>query len=573
MVAAAVGLAMDQEPQQQHPSSDESLKVLRKHRFATPISHILPDDFVLDGQSASSPVTIEDALSHRTGFCGADNLYGRWMGAQPKGITKALRFLGGPNEALRTRWQYNNLMYSVVGDVLEMVTGMQWGAALRKLLWLPLGLSSTFWSNSEIPNDKKEALARGYFWVPSISGDNTKGEYIPERYLDFAGIAPAGSVISNVTDFTIWIGALLKAAKGHEVESETQRTPDSGEEQTNIITPRLFADMTTPRIVDPLPPTLNKNSHLTPRTYSLGWFNMSSTMGFQHPIIAHGGGLNGFGTMLYLLPNDDFGVVTLGNTTLSSHLVGEAVVSEFMARKLDLQESAKVQFIQSLSNFDAIDQLTALAEQASELTQSEVVDGDKESRDARLTESFINGLVGTYNHPAYGPFHVSWPQGLKRARIIYGLQVLRKDRKELETHRDQTQTLVVEPVGHHTWGNQFVLHARTSDKTDCSKNTEEGVIFFDLEVLALHGEEVPSEETLRSSSSEPQEATSMKSVWESQRLCRRGAALKRASKAEEPATTSTALQLGLRLSNAYLGKDGTNDDGWEAEMAWFTLGQ
>lgn len=550
MVGAALGLAMVQEPDLQQQGSSGPLKILQKQRFATPISAILPDDFVLDDQYATSQVTIEDALSHRTGFSGADNLYGRWMGASPKAITKSLRYLGGPSKAFRTKWQYNNLMYSVLGDVLETVTGLQWGAALRKLLWQPLGMSSTFWNHDEVPDDKKESLARGYFWA----GDNEKGDFVPERYFDFAGIAPAGSVISNVTDYAKWIGALLKAAKGPQTESETN-------EQATVITPGLFADLTTPKIVEPILPPMNRNSHLTPRTYSLGWFNLSSTMGIHHPIVAHAGGLNGFGTMLYLLPNDDFGVVTFGNTAMSSHIVGEAVVIEFMARKLELEGSLKAQFVESLSTFDALDKLTAQAEQANEPNKSETVADDRDLRDARLTESLLGDVIGTYNHPAYGPFRVSRPQGLSRGKIVYGTQLLSKDRKELEAHRQHTQTLDIVPLGHRTWGNQFVLHARTPEKNGDSNASKDDVIFFDLEVLGLHGEEVSTEEPSESSISHLQDTSRANSVWETQRLCRKGAALR---------VASSGWKLGLRLAKEYLAADGPAEDVWEAEMTWFT---
>ncbi|KIX95808.1 uncharacterized protein Z520_08516 [Fonsecaea multimorphosa CBS 102226] len=570
MVAAALGRVMSDEPEQ-HQEQNEPVRTLRKHRWATPISQILPDDFVLEDERATSEITIEDALSHRTGFSGADNLYGRWMGTEPKGITKALRFLGGPNKSFRTTWQYNNLMYSVLGDVLETTTGLSWGAALRKLLWQPLKMLSTYWTVDEIPDDKRESIARGYFWVPSSSVDDGKGDFIPERYLDFAGIAPAGSVVSNVIDYAKWIKALLRAANHHEETSETQNVSFS-EEAPTVITPTLFAELTTPRMLQTLLAPMNKNSHLTPRSYSLGWSNMSSTMGLKHPIVAHAGGLTGFGTQLYLLPNDDFGCVTLGNTTISSHKVGEAVSIEFMARKLGLSGSSKAEFSKSLSIFDALDELTALAGKAAEVKPSEAAPDADISRGGQLTESLCDELVGTYHHPAYGSYRVSRDQGPKRDRVLCGFQVSEKDKRYLEALWNERQTLYVLPVGHHTWGNQFVLHVRGPEKNGESKastaSDEKSVVFLDLECLTLHGQD-PDDTKGVSSSLQWQVPHATRTVWETQNFCRRGAAFTAVSKAEG-STSSSAWKLGLRLANEYMAAEGSTDEGWESEMAWFT---
>lgn len=577
MVAAALGRVMSDEPEQQE-KHNQPLQILRKQRWATPISQILPDDFVLEDQHACSKITIEDALSHRTGFPGADNLYGRWMGSQPKGITKAFRYLGGPNKSFRTTFQYNNLMYSVMGDVLEATTGLSWGDALRKLLWNPLKMVSTFWTADEIPEVQKDDIAYGYFWLPSSSEKEGKGDFVPERYLDFAGIAPAGSVVSNVTDFAKWIKALLKAANPGEEIKETQHASSSENEQPTVITPNLFAELTSPRILQMLPPPMNKNSFLTPRLYSLGWFNMSSTMGLKHPLLAHAGGLTGFGTQLYLLPNDDFGCVTLGNTSISSHKVGEAVCIELMARKLGLTGSPKSEFAESLNNFDALDKLAALAGKASEPNSSESASGAETPEWDRLSDSQCDELAGTYHHPAYGTYRVSRVEGPKRERVVCGFQVPEKSKEELESHWNETQTLYVLPVGHHTWGNQFVLHVRSPENRGESStptiSEDKSVVQLDLECLTLHGQD-PEETSVESPSLQPQESHTPRTIWETQQFCHRGAAFKLASKPEEGTegslgSTGSGWKLGLRLANEYLSVDGTINEGWENEMTWFT---
>ncbi|KIW45831.1 uncharacterized protein PV06_01542 [Exophiala oligosperma] len=581
MVGAALGRLMSDEPESHQQKENKQLQTLQRQRWATPISKILPEDFVLEDQHACSEITVEDALSHRTGFSGADNLYGRWMGSQPKGITKALRFLGGPNKSFRTTFQYNNLMYSVLGDVLETTTGLLWGDALRKLIWQPLKMVSTFWKLDEIPDVKKNAVAYGYFWLPSEDSEDEegKGQFIRERYLDFAGIAPAGSVISNVVDYAKWIKALLDAASPRGMTEESQHQAASSEEdQPTVITPNLFAELTSPRILQPLPPPMNKNSHLTPRLYSLGWFNMSSTMGLKHPIVAHAGGLTGFGTQLYMLPNDEFGCVTLGNTMISSHRIGEAVCIELMARKFALSGTSKDEFAESLSNFDALDKLAALAGKVSEPSPSESATIVDTSQGDRLPDDLCDELAGTYHHPAYGPCRVSRAQGPERDRVLCGFQVAEKNKQDLEANWNKAQTLYVLPMGHHTWGNQFVLHVRKpEEKGESGTSTPpdgKGVVHLDLECLSLHGQD-PEETSIDSSMSQASKPHPPKTVWETQHFCRNGAAFKAVPIPEKGTRTTngppgSGWTLGLRLANEYLSVDGTTDEGWEGEMAWFT---
>ena len=535
MIAAALGTLMKSE--QGDLQKNEALKLLQRQKWVTPISSILPDDFVLQDQQATSLVTIEDALSHRTGVSGADLLYGNWMGVNPKGIVKALSLLGPPNKPFRTTWQYNNLMYSTAGDVLATATGLDWGAALRKTLWQPLGMSSTFWHRDEIPEHKMKDLARGYYWVPS-SAESSEGIYLAEKYLDFAGIAPAGSVVSNVMDYAKWMRALLAAA-------------NKSSEDGSVITPELFADLTTPRILHPLPPIMNKNSHLTPRTYSLGWFNMSSTAGLKHPIVAHAGGLIGFGAQLFLLPNDDFGIVVLANTALTSNFVGQAVCNELMARKLGIQGSAKEEFLVGLSDLEAMEKMLVMADAAGE--EADGRDGPAASNNETQpadtsTQDICGELQGKYRHPAYGVFSVSIsePQAHDQ-QVVYGLQVLGRDRRELDKRRSSSKTLEIQLSGLRTWPNHIVLHQRKKSPQGQNKDG----IFFDLELLATHGQ----------AEQRHLEASAAKTVLESTKFCRMGAAFKQSDE--------TNWSLGLRLANEYIGVAGREDNDWESEMAWF----
>lgn len=75
----------------------------------TPMSQLLREDFVLSDVWATAHVTIEDALSHRTGYPRHDLAVGGGGGTNDaRGIVRSLRNLPMSAEP-RTRFQYNNM--------------------------------------------------------------------------------------------------------------------------------------------------------------------------------------------------------------------------------------------------------------------------------------------------------------------------------------------------------------------------------------------------------------------------------------------------------------------------------
>jgi CubicO group peptidase (beta-lactamase class C family) len=112
----------------------------------TPISSLIRDDFVLPDPYFTEHITIEDALSHRTGMPRHDFSYG---GTNENGEKRGLRDLVRSlrhlplTAPLRTKFQYCNMMYVTVSYVIETLTGVWLGDFLKDNIWEPLGMNST----------------------------------------------------------------------------------------------------------------------------------------------------------------------------------------------------------------------------------------------------------------------------------------------------------------------------------------------------------------------------------------------------------------------------------------------
>ena len=114
-------------------------------QWNTPVSRLIRDDFVLEDEYATTHITIEDILSHRTGLPRHDFSYGHHYDghkASPVDVVRTLRYLPLTAEP-RTKYQYCNLMFVVASHVIESLTGTWLGDLVHDRIWKPLGMKST----------------------------------------------------------------------------------------------------------------------------------------------------------------------------------------------------------------------------------------------------------------------------------------------------------------------------------------------------------------------------------------------------------------------------------------------
>ena len=361
--------------------------------WTSPISQFIRADFVLEDGHATTHTTIEDALSHRTGMPRHDLIYGV-AGDTPAAVVERLRYLPMTAEP-RTMFQYCNLMYVVMTELLETVTGVKLESLLRENFWGPLGMSSTSFTLPKAGS--KSDLARGYFWDSSTK----KGRYIPEPYLDLLPISGAGATISTVNDYALWIKALLSAANTNGKANHS-----------SPITPAMFHDLVTPRTIvstdfydseDPW-------AFVNPALYALGWLTIKAG---GETIIAHNGGLTGFGTNVYLLPEHRFGIAMMGNTADTSNEAEGVLATVLLKRKFGIPGVVAGGKSESAELKDLKETLRSISHATLSRQNRKRPSGDIQShREAPHPASLplpgaIEDYAGLYSHPAYGVFNFS----------------------------------------------------------------------------------------------------------------------------------------------------------------------
>jgi len=230
-------------------------------------------------------ITVRDLLTHRAGFGNADYL---WYGqtTETAEIVRRVRLLE-PAYSLRSSFIYQNVMYAAAGAVIEAAGGRPWDQMMRTRIFEPLGMRATLATASTLSKQPNVAM-------PHDVVDGTL-RVIENASVD--GVAPAGSVWSNVEDMSKWMRMLLD---GGRVNGRVLLEPDTVAELFRpqaMVTRQAFYP--TARLTKP---------HWT--TYGLGWFQQDYS---GRAVDFHTGSIDGMVAIHGLMRDERLGVFVLAN--------------------------------------------------------------------------------------------------------------------------------------------------------------------------------------------------------------------------------------------------------------------
>ncbi len=193
-----------------------------------------------------------------------------------------------PESAFRTKWDYDNLLYLVAGELIARKSGMTWEAFIKTRILDPLNMDNTYASLREIKDVSNLSS--------SHSTDTGTIRIIPTFKEMINGAA--GGIFSNVDDLCEWM--LLHLNKGKYGE-------DLNKQLFSGLNHREMWKIHTVMRVNPDP---RYNSHFS--GYGLGWF-LSDVKGNMK--VEHTGGLPGMLSNTIMIPDLNLGVVILTNTS------------------------------------------------------------------------------------------------------------------------------------------------------------------------------------------------------------------------------------------------------------------
>lgn len=194
-----------------------------------------------------------------------------------------------PVSQFRTKYDYDNLLYIVAGEVIKRVSGQPWPEFIEERILKPIGMEESVASFDRIQHP--ELIAYPY------SSEN--GELIRIKPYNEPLTDPAGGICANVDDLGKWLLVLLNEGKYGDSLEHTLFT-----EERQIEMWRPYTNMRFHLI-----PNARYRNHFV--AYGLGW-QIQDYCGYN--VMSHGGGLPGMLSYTMVVPELELGVVVLTNT-------------------------------------------------------------------------------------------------------------------------------------------------------------------------------------------------------------------------------------------------------------------
>ncbi len=244
-------------------------------------------NFKMYNEYVTNEFTIRDLLTHRSGLgLGAGDLM-MWPGGgnfTPTDIIENLQYLK-PTSAFRTKYDYDNLLYIVAGEVIQSASGKSWCDFIEERIIKPLEMNNSAASFVRL-KDTTNVIA------PHVPIDGKL--HVIKRYKDPI-LDAAGGIYSSVNDMSKWVIMQMNSGK-------------YGSANKQLFSEKEHNEMWQLQTIIPVTTRAPYNTHFS--GYGLGWF-LSDVKGYKQ--VSHTGGLEGIVTQVTLLPELNLGIIVLTN--------------------------------------------------------------------------------------------------------------------------------------------------------------------------------------------------------------------------------------------------------------------
>ena len=311
---------------------------------------------------------IEDLLTHRSGL-------GLGMGDLmffPDGSDFTIHDIINnfqyfkPVSAFRTKFDYDNLLYLVAGELIARVSGLSWEKFIKDRIFKPLAMNNSYTSITYI-TDKTNVAS------PHINKSTKLLLTEPEQWDPKQINGAAGGIYSNVNDLTNWMLVHLNKGK-YGKKLENQLFTEASQRAMWKIHTTINAKI-NPRY----------NSHFA--GYGLGWFltDINGNM-----VVSHTGGLIGMLSKTVLVPDLNLGIVVLTNTYIDGAGVYSTVTQSILDKYLGLDD------------FDWSNVYSKQLHQRNTNADKIVAKVWKIVKKAKISNSEINNYLGEYKDSWFG---------------------------------------------------------------------------------------------------------------------------------------------------------------------------
>ncbi|HUW93882.1 MAG TPA: serine hydrolase [Bacteroidales bacterium] len=251
------------------------------------VSDIIPE-FRLYDAYVTEDFNIKDLLTHRSGMgLGAGDLM-IWPDSasfSKEDLIHNVRYLRQAS-SFRTKYDYDNLLYIVAGEVVARVSGTSWEEFVESKIMVPLGMTVSGASIGRLKDRSNIIDAH----VPVVG----KLQVVPKHEGSLHN--PAGGIMSSVADMSKWVIMQINNGKyGPDLERQ-------------IFSEKVHDEMWTPQTIIPVRGKTTYNTHFA--GYGLGW-RLADEKGYK--VVGHTGSLQGVVTQVTIIPEMKLGIIVFTN--------------------------------------------------------------------------------------------------------------------------------------------------------------------------------------------------------------------------------------------------------------------
>ena len=241
----------------------------------------------------SPRIRVRDLLSHVAGFVTDDPWGDRQQNLSEADfgslLTQGIAF----NSAPQTVFEYSNLGYALLGQIITNVSGRPFDDYLIAQIARPLGMDATGYDIFAAPQDMR---ALGYRWENE--------SYVAEPTLGRGVFGAMGGVHTSANDYARWVAFLLDAwpARNGKERGPVRRSTVR----------ELSQGLNFPHQLN-RPGLAGQGDCDMAMTYAMGFSTIADCdLG---TFLTHSGGYPGYGSNVLLLPNEGVGLFAFANRT------------------------------------------------------------------------------------------------------------------------------------------------------------------------------------------------------------------------------------------------------------------
>ena len=238
--------------------------------------------FKMADRETDKNMTILDLMTHSSGLNRTDiaMITGRLTRQELIRVAGEAK----PIAKLHEKFGYQNLMFTAAGEVVSVAQKTPWEKFVPERIFKPLGMTNSVMSIKQM--EKAKDFSFGY----SYNFDTKETQKLPFREID--QVAPAGSINSSANDMAKWVRFVMNGG----VTADGRR----------LVSEKSYAEWLKPQM------KITPNGSLQ---YGLGWF-IQKWNGLT--VVQHGGNIDGFNSLVAMIPEKKLGFVMLTNVSASS---------------------------------------------------------------------------------------------------------------------------------------------------------------------------------------------------------------------------------------------------------------